>query len=774
MKRLYTIEAVVVAALVVLFYHPLLRFGSIQSGGDSANLFWPIKILIQESVWQDRVVPLWNPYSFMGAPLAASLQHAVFYPVDWIIYGLFPAHIGLNIGNLFHLVLAGVGAWAWLRIGHRLERLPAMACGAAFPCCAWFWGQQEHINQVAAISYLPLEALFTWLFLRGRLRGSSFALVYTVLATFQFMTGHPQEAFYAHLFCGFLVLAKLLFLRQDGPRLGEILRVYTLTGLIAGLLVAVQLLMTMELESHSRRQFKDPLYAISFSMPPDLFSTYLAPHRFGSFRDGYYVRGEGGEVAQEQDGSPMWDRRAYGEYGLYVGVPTLLLALLALADGRRRRLALFLWAVVVLCSLLAMGGNTDPRRLMAGEFTEFPAPGWSLHELFLRLCPPAQGFRVPARIVTLSAFSLVTAAALGFAWLLGKLPATGSRQVLSGAVGAAILLSLYMPSRKEKFHYPVSMEPVFGLQHATKLSVKPLNERVFRLTISDDASLIAERHMDTTFARGNPIVNRLLTLQPHMNAPAHVAMVDGYEEGLVPTARMKDFLYALNRNMRQRVPDQQLLTLLGVKYIYTEPEVDQTVYPPIGFGFITISAHENPAWQGAALWASETAGIDFSRLDGPWWQGGEPLPDRSHEPVQFGQLRLIPTADRVPLNTIPESLNGIVVGYQAMETLHGDAVLALGWYPGWELLTRDGDEPVTFVSAVHARLPSAASVQYPTKGALRGWKLAFRPFSYRLGLFLSALGVALWAGLLRFSIARRRTIPVDLMTSGETIVSTKE
>ncbi len=773
MKRLYTIEAVVVAALVVLFYHPLLRFGSIQSGGDSANLFWPIKILIQESVWQDRVVPLWNPYSFMGAPLAASLQHAVFYPVDWVIYGLFPAHIGLNIGNLFHLVLAGVGAWAWLRIGHRLDRLPAIACGAAFPCCAWFWGQQEHINQVAAISYLPLEALFTWLFLRGRLQGNAFALVYTLLATFQFMTGHPQEAFYAHLFCGFLVLAKLLFLRHDGPRFGEIIRVYTLTGLIAGLLVAVQLLMTMELESHSRRQFKDPLYAISFSMPPDLFSTYLAPHRFGSFRDGYYVRGDGGEVAQEQDGSPMWDRRAYGEYGLYVGVPTLLLALLALADGRRRRLALFLWAVVVLCSLLAMGGNTDPRRLMAGDFTEFPAPGWSLHELFLRLCPPAQGFRVPARIVTLSAFSLVTAAALGFAWLLGMLPATGSRRVLSGAVGAAILLSLYIPSRKEKFHYPVSMEPVLLLLKQVRSEARTLDNRVFRLTMSDDASLIAERHRDTTFSGGNPILRRMMSLQPHMNAAAHIPMVDGYEEGLVPTARMKDFLYAFNRNFRQFTPDKRLLSLLGVRYVYTELPVDEAAYPATRSD-VGVAVHENPAATGAVTRAEAARDIDMARLDGPWWQGGDPLPEIQREAVVYTRATPGGVANRAARTSLP-SLNAIdvLIPAEAKEN-PGDGYVALGWYPGWTILGAEQSAGAEFPSAVLASLPADLLRNGMGPDQVRGWKLAFRPYSYRLGLFLSALGVGLWAGLLRFSIARRRMIPVDLMTSGATIVSTKE
>ena len=85
----------------------------------------------------------------------------MFYPPDWLIYGIFPAHIGINIGNMFHLLLAGIGAYLWLRVGLGTERIASIVCGAAFPCSAWFWGQQEHINQVAAISWLPVQAFFT-------------------------------------------------------------------------------------------------------------------------------------------------------------------------------------------------------------------------------------------------------------------------------------------------------------------------------------------------------------------------------------------------------------------------------------------------------------------------------------------------------------------------------------------------------------------------------------------------------------------------------------
>ena len=62
--------------------------------------------MMVEAAFGQGVVPLWNPWSFMGAPLQASLQHAVFYPPDWVLYSLLPTHVAMNFGNLFHLALA--------------------------------------------------------------------------------------------------------------------------------------------------------------------------------------------------------------------------------------------------------------------------------------------------------------------------------------------------------------------------------------------------------------------------------------------------------------------------------------------------------------------------------------------------------------------------------------------------------------------------------------------------------------------------------------------
>ena len=76
----------------------------------------------------------------------------------------------------------------------------------------------------------------------------------------------------------------------------------------------------------------------------------------------------------------------------------LLLAAAAFAS-RRRKFAGAFAAMIVLFTLLALGRHMRTRGPSSGNFTEFPEPGWSLYEIFLKIFPPAQGFRVPGRIV---------------------------------------------------------------------------------------------------------------------------------------------------------------------------------------------------------------------------------------------------------------------------------------------------------------------------------------------------------------------------------------
>lgn len=751
-RRTLLLEAALCLLAGILFYHPILDRHALQSGGDSANLFWPIRIFIQQAISGDGVVPLWNPWSFMGFPLAASLQHAVYYPPDRVLFALLPAHTALNMSNFLHVGLAGIGAWAWLRVGLLLPRVPATACGALFPCTAWFWGQQEHINRLAAVSWMPWMLLCWWLFLKGRLSPPAFVAALSLITALQFFTGHPQEPVYSHLLSLAIVLGFLIVHPGRKELLLRLLPSGAAAMLLAGLLVSLQLLPTLEMSQHSRRQFRDPSYSLSFSMTPDFLVTYLSPHHFGSFRDGYHVRDAAGEIALDPQGNPIWDRRAFSEYGLYIGIPMLLLALVAVGAVRRRLVwGLVLIAIVAL--LLALGGNTDPRRLVSGEFSEFPTPGWSLYELFLVVFPIAEGFRVPARLNILTTFSLVTLAAFGFAWVLGMV-SRPARPWIAGAIIVAMAAALYVPSRREKFNHPVDVRPTLQLASMGRPDSRTLDHRHFRLTRADDGRIVAERHYETTFAAGNSLFVRMLALQPHFNMIEEVPVVEGYEEGLAPTARFKDFVHEFNRNMRQFRPDADFLALIGVSNVYSDLPVDTDFYPVSRrFSREGRIVYTNPRSRGAAYWAEGAVGIDFARFDGPFWRGGDPHPEIRRDAADYGRLEAWERLDDLPrLTTHLLTPNRIRIVQQGGNRQVDDAVLTMGWFPGWVFSeSRNG---VAFLSAVHLFLPASEMTAFDDGD--EGWEIVYRPNSWRSGLFLTLLGVGLWAGIVGAACHRRR------------------
>lgn len=262
--------------------------------------------------------------------------------------------------------------------------------------------------------------------------------------------------------------------------------------------------------------------------------------------------------------------------------------------------------------------------------------------------------------------------------------------------------------------------------------------RIYRLTVSDDARLLRERVRYPLSESGASVHERLSVMQPNTSMIAGVMQVEGYEEGLLPTARTADFLARFNRNLRQQRPDPTLLALLGVDFLLSDLPVDESVYTREESPYPGWSLYSLPVTLGSAIPGSSIKGIDLRLLDAA-------LDDPERRPFERGDLAVpLPslTVDSPPTMTVirPDINRLLIVDSLPPE----NAVVVLGAYPGWAI---SAEQPVEFQNAIHARLPAESGPR---------WELAFRPPSYRTGLFLSALGALIWGASAGAGLRRRR------------------
>ena len=233
---------------LVLIFNPDLAFrGMVPSGYDTFVYFYPYRAYVGQALAEGRL-PLWNPHLFLGVPLLANPQAAVFYP-GTLLFAFLPVPQAYALNFLGHLFLGGVGMYGFVRRSVGTVRGPAVLGAAAFVFGGYVSGHAGHINQISAIAWLPLAALALDLGLRGGGLLAVAALVATL--ALQLLAGHPQQVYMT-----LVVLGLVVAWRRWGDGLAALLRGWVMLGLAAALafgLAAAQLLPTAELARESIR-----------------------------------------------------------------------------------------------------------------------------------------------------------------------------------------------------------------------------------------------------------------------------------------------------------------------------------------------------------------------------------------------------------------------------------------------------------------------------------------------------------------------------------------
>jgi hypothetical protein len=355
-----------VGGLVIAFFWRALLTADVYmpiGGGDLASFFYPLYTFIHRHVQETGQLPLWNPYAFSGAPLAADVQSGLWYPPNWVIWYLLPAPTfdanfvgGLHSAYallewpvILHYAWAALGMYLWLR-DLRLARVAAVAGTAAFAFCGFMAAHFGHMPMIFAAAWLPWHLLITRRLVVQQSWGYSLLLGVTLGLTF--LAGHPQTFLYellvVALYWGWLEATRPAIrvpatrdpraLIRD-PALLRLARPLLAAAIAAGLGM-VQYLPSAELAEQSVRAAISWEEAGEHALQPVGLLNLVLPRVFGSNPTNYWVSWQSTE---------NWG---------YLGVVALLLAGLALAL-RRDRITGFALTLGGLALLLSLGPFTQ-------------------------------------------------------------------------------------------------------------------------------------------------------------------------------------------------------------------------------------------------------------------------------------------------------------------------------------------------------------------------------------------------------------------------------
>lgn len=328
-------------------------------------------------------LPLWNPYSFGGAPLLANFQSAAFYPLN-VLFFIFPFATAWSILVFLEPLLGGIFLFLYLR-NLRLHPIASLLGAIAFTFSGFSVAWLEWNTVLHTVIWLPLVLLAKDKLLQ------KWNIWWTVVFLFSevaaFFAGHVQVLFYAlcisNAYLSVRIFQKAQVQKSRSELLLTIFKIYV-PFLIAGIamfaITAIQWIPTLQFISLSARNIDQNWHQAGWFIPWQNIIQFIMPDFFGNPTTGNY-----------------WGIWNYAEFVGYVGIIPLLMGMYALFF-RHDRKTLFFGSLFFLSLLFA-----------------FPT---FLAQLPFQLSIPLLSTSQPTRLLFITDFSLAILAALGFDYFL--------------------------------------------------------------------------------------------------------------------------------------------------------------------------------------------------------------------------------------------------------------------------------------------------------------------------------------------------------------------
>jgi hypothetical protein len=337
-----------VALPVVIFGVPALLGHAVLPGDDLGQNF-PLRVLTGQQIRAGHL-PLYDPYSWSGAPLLAGWNAGAAYPLTWL-FAVLPGIAAWTVNVIATWVAAGLGMFCFLR-ALRLASLASCLGAFSFAFAGAMSAQITHFGLVAGMSWVPVQLLSILRLSQDRPVTSRLGWT-AVLATatgLVILAGEPRAIDDAGAIVAIYAAWQVARLRRRAAPAG----VSVSAGLVLGVcLGAVQWLPGLAVINTSQRDAGSMALFSSGSLPVKWLLLTLVPDLLG-----------GSGTA----GQPMFVT-SYNltEVTSYVGILPLVAAFALLGRLRLRpRLPHWLvWHITALAGVvLALGANTPAGDLL--------------------------------------------------------------------------------------------------------------------------------------------------------------------------------------------------------------------------------------------------------------------------------------------------------------------------------------------------------------------------------------------------------------------------
>lgn len=346
--------------------------------------------------------PLWDPYTAHGQAAINDALYQLCHVPSLLIRLLLPEVIAYNLWVALPVPLSAIGMYLFLR---RHVRPPAAALGAFafavsgptvsstnFPNMSWSIGTVPYV-------FWALERLF-----ERRTAGAAAVLALAIAC--QALAGEPVTLV-ATLAIAFAYATLPRPRRKDIP-----LAIMTACALGAGVLLAA--IQYVPLGLAARGSARGTIVDTDFwTFHPLALIELLVPHFYGDYFNSNLSE-LAWMVALNSGRDPFY-------YTMYIGVPIVLLAAVAMLAGRTG--TRFWTLTIVICAVASLGAHTP------------------IYPALQAVLPFLKSFRFPVKYLSLAAFGVATLAAMAFQWILdGDVPRRAVRRAIVGAgVLAAII-----------------------------------------------------------------------------------------------------------------------------------------------------------------------------------------------------------------------------------------------------------------------------------------------------------------------------------------------